>query len=74
MGKSLYVKRMAEQLQSKTSKETACVTIPIHGPTVSPDTVIEFLKEYFTDSHYIIFHFDIAPIVSAYIRVSSWLE
>ena len=64
MGKSLYVKRMADQLRAHKAVGTVCVTIPLHGPTVSPDIVMEFLKEHLMDLHCTIFHFDIAPSVS----------
>ena len=64
MGKSLYVKRMAEQLREHKTVGTVCVTIPIHGPTVSPNTVMELLKEHLINSHGTIFHLDVAPSVS----------
>jgi hypothetical protein len=63
MGKSLYIRRMAGRLKSQKLKQNDCVTIPIHGPAVSPDTVLEFLNQYDFDanSQCSIFHFDIAP-------------
>ena len=66
MGKSLYVRRMAEQLellQMEQSGADPLVSIPIHGPLVSADTVVEFLQEHFDAQQCSIFHFDIAPTV-----------
>ena len=64
MGKSLFITRMADQLKSQRLRDTPkCVAIPIHGPVISSDIVLEFLNPY-TSSHCTIFHFDIAPRVS----------
>ena len=70
MGKSLYIKRMAELLQKQTGVRAVTVTIPIHGPVVTPDTVIEFLKNHMNTFN-CIFHFDIAPGVSLH-SYSKW--
>lgn len=65
MGKSLYIRRMAEQLKTVTKAELAdCqVVIPIHGPVVTPDVLLKFLKEHYRKSKCMIYHFDIAPSV-----------
>jgi hypothetical protein len=67
MGKSLYIHRMAEQLKMVTKAEvTDCeVVIPIHGPVVTPDVVLKFLKDHYRENKCMIYHFDIAPSVRA---------
>ena len=62
MGKSLYIQRMAEDLKRNTGGNVH-IFIPLHGPNVAPDTVLEFLNEYTKNSDSAIFHLDIAPIV-----------
>ena len=66
MGKSLYVRRMTEKLTSGKDLGTVCVTVPIHGPVVTPEVVLRFLKSHFDDNKAMIYHFDIAPNVSIY--------
>ena len=65
MGKSLYIRRMAEQLETVTKAELKdCrVVIPIHGPVVTPDVVLKFLKDHYRKNKCMIYHFDIAPSV-----------
>ena len=65
MGKSLYIRKMAEQLKTVTKAEFAdCqVIIPIHGPIVTSDVVLKFLKEHYRKDKCMIYHFDIAPSV-----------
>lgn len=63
MGKSLYISRMAEQLQKLNVEGAIIETIPIHGPHVTTDTVMECLDAYQDSSSCIILHFDIAPSV-----------
>ena len=63
MGKSLFITRMAEQLQKLNHKSRAIVTIPIHGPHVTTDTVMECLEAYQDNCSSTILHFDIAPLV-----------
>ena len=60
MGKSLFITRMADKLNAGSTH----VTIPIHGPEVTPDTVMEFLKDHMEDANSTIFHFDISPTVN----------
>ena len=66
MGKSLFIQRMAEQLQSVTNTKAAPikVVIPIHGPIVTSDVILSFLKGHYRDNKCMIYHFDIAPSVS----------
>ena len=65
MGKSLYIQRMVEQLQmNMRSMGKACVTVPLHGPKLSPDGVMDYLEKYLQESACTIFHLDIAPTVS----------
>ena len=70
MGKSLYIQRMKEQLRSKSSGHPPSdVVIPVHGPKVTFDSIVQSLKQSFdnkqdTSNHAIIFHFDISPNVS----------
>lgn len=64
MGKSLYVKRLAENLQTNLGQSDVLVTIPLHGPVVTPDTVLELFKDHLKKANCCIYHIDIAPNVS----------
>jgi len=64
MGKSLFITRLADRLREYKSTGTVHVTVPIHGPVVTVDTVMEFLKDHMKEVTSTIFHFDIAPSVS----------
>ncbi len=66
MGKTLYIKRLAEKLQDKLGQksESVLVTIPLHGPVVTLDTVLELLKDYLMKPNTYIYHIDIASNVS----------
>lgn len=65
MGKSLYVQRLAENLRSNLGRsDHVHVTIPIHGPVVTPDTVLDLFIEHFKKPVCCIYHIDIAPSVS----------
>ena len=69
MGKSLYIQRLAENLKMKLQlKEcgNVHVTIPLHGPVVTPDTVLELFKDHVDRSTCCIYHIDIAPNVCIY--------
>lgn len=59
MGKSLFIKRMAQALQCTDQHQPHLVSIPIHGPLVTADTVMELLKLHLC-VQFSIFHFDIA--------------
>ena len=63
MGKSLYVQRMGDKLsQVIQCTKDAVLRIPIHGPVIKNDKILEKLCELkSTDSK--IIHFDIAPSV-----------
>ena len=63
MGKSLFITRMAEQLHKLNDEGSGIVTIPIHGPHVTTDTVMSCLKTYQESCCCTILHFDIAPSV-----------
>ena len=66
MGKSLYIKRLTENLQEYLQLEQSDwvhVTIPLHGPVVTPDTVLELFKDHMDKSTCYIYHIDIAPNV-----------
>jgi hypothetical protein len=61
MGKSLYVRRLAGKLKQA---EVSHVTIPLHGPVITPDTVLELFQDHLKKPSCFIYHIDIAPIVS----------
>lgn len=64
MGKSLYIRNLAERLREKQPDSDAVhVTIPLHGPIVTPDTVMELFKDHFEKPSCCIYHIDIAPNV-----------
>ena len=64
MGKSLYIKFLAEKLAEKQPNSGVVhVTIPLHGPVVSPDTVLELFKDHLEKPPCCIYHIDIAPSV-----------
>ena len=58
MGKSLYILRLSEKL-----KKQRYVTIPLHGPVVTPDTVLELFKDHMMNPTCCIYHIDIGPNV-----------
>lgn len=66
MGKTLYIRRLAEILKFniQRSDETVHVIIPLHGPIVTPDTLLELFKEHTKNPTCCIYHIDIAPNVS----------
>ena len=66
MGKSLFITRMADRLRESKSTGPVHVIVPIHGPVVTTDTVMEFLKDHMKDVTSTILHFDIAPSVSVW--------
>ena len=68
MGKSLYIQQLAMKLkQYIKSNEIYYVTIPLHGPVVTADKVLELLKELLKDHTKrptsCIYHFEIAQNV-----------
>ena len=74
MGKSLFITRMAEKLDNRVfqfssylSRQAAnkLVTIPIHGPNISNDDVIDMLSEPSVYQGPKILHLDVASQVSS---------
>lgn len=66
MGKSFYIQQMAESLRATVGKTTAKYSIiPIHGPEVTSDTVMNFLNKYVEHPPCSMYHVDIASDVSA---------
>ena len=63
MGKSLYVQRLAEQLKRISTAKPVHVIIPLHGPVVTADTVLNFFLDHYSDPSCCIYHLDIAPNV-----------
>ena len=63
MGKSLYIAQMAKELQKHKLNGKIIVTVPIHGPHVTSDTIIKCLVAHQLDSFSTIIHFDIDPSV-----------
>lgn len=62
MGKSHYIPLVAKRLNSKFG----CITIPLHGPNVSNDLVMDLLERHDFGSKPRILHIDIAPNVSSF--------
>lgn len=60
MGKTLFISRMAEKLKRE---HNVLITIPVHGPTVTMDSVMECLISHQRNSSCSILHFDISPLV-----------
>ena len=67
MGKSLYVKRLAQKLRKQCQIKSEHVIVPVHGPVVNADTVMASLGNHFTGQTPTaqIIHFDIASSVSS---------
>ena len=61
MGKSLYIKRMANTLFGLHKDNH--IIIPMHGPDVTPDKIVQFLCNASTTLNCAIIHFDIATKV-----------
>ena len=66
MGKTLFVTRMAEKLQAVVpAAHSPLITIPVHGPVVTTDSIVQCLVGHENTSECTIIHFDISPLVSA---------
>ena len=67
MGKSLYVKRLAQKLKRQCQIKNEHIIVPIHGPVVNADTVMASLSDHTTNQIPTaqIIHFDIASSVSS---------
>ena len=63
MGKSLYIKHLREELEKKTACQPLEVVVPIHGPVVTTDSVVEFLMDHIGNRRATLFHLDISPNV-----------
>ena len=67
MGKSFYVQQLAQQITKTLGRTSASCTIPIHGPEVTADTVMDFLIHHLVqDPLCSMYHLDIASNVSNY--------
>lgn len=74
MGKSLYIQHLADELKKKYPlSDVVHVIIPLHGPVVTPDTLLELFKDHFQQPTCCIYHIDIAPNVRSNI-VDNWGE
>ena len=66
MGKTLFVTRMAEKLQAVVpAAHSPLITIPVHGPVVTTDSIVQSLVGHENTSECTIIHFDISPSVRA---------
>ena len=64
MGKTLFITRMAEKLQSVVPEgHKVIITIPVHGPVVTGDSVMQSLVNHQNSADCVILHFDISPSV-----------
>ena len=67
MGKSLYIQRMKEELKTKCSGLSTDVIVPVHGPKVTCDSIVQLFRTSFVNDNTnqtILFHLDISPNVS----------
>ena len=58
---------MEEDLASRVSQPFCVVSVPVHGPKVTNDTIVQSLKQCFIDvdrNQAVLFHLDISPSVS----------
>lgn len=65
MGKSLYIKHLADKLLERMDQQS-CVTIPLHGPVVNSDIILDLFQAHLKNPNTYIYHIDIAPSVSDY--------
>ena len=71
MGKSFYIKQMARKLKQSLRRSASKCTITIHGPEVTPDTVMDFLSNHLRDPSCCMYHIDVASDVSFYYYIST---
>ena len=67
MGKTLFIKRMKEDLKTRILQPFCIVRVPVHGPRVTNDSIVKLLKKSFQNksrNQAVIFHLDISPSVS----------
>ena len=76
MGKSLYVKRLAQKLKRHCQIKSEHVIVPIHGPIVNADVVMTSLINHAANliPTAQIIHFDIASSVSCVVRLKALLQ
>ena len=67
-GKSLYIQRLGEKLMNSLNIEIPIIRIPIHGPDVPYNNILNKLSDLTQDDAKII-HFDIAATVSLFLFV-----
>ena len=63
MGKSLFIKKKAQELIKLTRNQDVQVTIPIHSPVVTGDTLLGFFDHHNKRDPCTLYHLDIAPKV-----------
>lgn len=66
MGKSLYVQHLFDRL-CVDIKDECYYVIPIHGPKVDADSLVQTLNTHIDCNYPCIFHIDISQTVSLYI-------
>ena len=64
MGKTLFVTRMMEKLHAVMPRHRPLVSIPVHGPVVTGDSIMQYLIHHKNELESTILHFDISPSVS----------
>jgi hypothetical protein len=64
MGKTFYIQQLAQQITTIMGRTSASCTIPMHGPEVTADTVMDFLIHHLQDPYCSMYHLDIASNVS----------
>ena len=63
MGKSLYIKRLVEKLSDITDRDDGYKVIPVHGPRIDADTLVEMLNIHLDIVTPTIFHIDVSQTV-----------
>ena len=65
MGKSLYIKRLGDDLEQRGMGLAECdvVTIPLHGPHVDCDVLMKLLGIHMKKNKTCIYHIDVASSV-----------
>ena len=70
MGKSLFIKRMAAKLKNE-NKGSDHVTIPLHGPVVTPVSVLNYLIKHIKKPLCTLYHIDVSQSVSCVSLIQS---
>lgn len=63
MGKSLYIQNLAQKLEKSLQHDGVHVIIPLHGPDVTPDSVLKLFARHMDNPICCIYHLDISPNV-----------